>query len=413
MIAEIVSIGTEILLGDILNTNAEYLSKRLANLGVYLYHQSVVGDNAERLKDELERAFSRSDLVIATGGLGPTKDDLTKEIGAEYFNISMELHEESYMKLAEYFKKQNKELTENNIKQAYFPVGSVILPNNFGTAPGCIINKEGKTLILLPGPPKENIPMFENYVVPYINKLSNHTLISKTLRICGMGESMVATKINDIIDNQSNPTVAPYAKDNEVTLRITAKANNEEDGEKLIAPVENKIRNILGDNIYGINEDTLEGVVGKILIENNLTISLAESCTGGLLCGKLVNYPGISKVLIEGCVTYSNNSKMSRLGVNKTTLDKFGAVSEETAKEMAEGIAKTSNSNIGISVTGIAGPDGGTAEKPVGLVYVGIYINGETFVKELHLSGNRQTVRERTVTFSLDWLRRLLNKKFL
>ncbi|MBU5486059.1 competence/damage-inducible protein A [Clostridium sp. MSJ-11] len=410
MIAEIISIGTEILLGDILNTNAEYLSKRLANLGVYLYHQSVVGDNAKRLEDELERAFSRSDLVITTGGLGPTKDDLTKEIGAEYFNISMELHEESYIKLTEYFKKQNRELTENNIKQAYFPVGSIILPNHFGTAPGCIINKNDKILILLPGPPKENIPMFENYVVPYINKLSNNTLISKTLRICGMGESMVATKINNIIDNQSNPTVAPYAKDNEVTLRITAKANNKEEGEKLIAPVENEIRNILGDNIYGINEDTLEGVVGEILIENNLTISVAESCTGGLLCGKLVNYPGISKVLIEGCVTYSNSSKMKRLGVSKSTLDKFGAVSEETAKEMAEGIAKASNSNIGISVTGIAGPDGGTTEKPVGLVYVGIYINGETFVKKLHLSGNRQTVRERTVTFALDWLRRLLSK---
>ncbi|WP_315121004.1 competence/damage-inducible protein A [uncultured Clostridium sp.] len=413
MIGEIISIGTEILLGDILNTNAEYLSKRLANLGIYLYHQSVVGDNAQRLKQELERAFSRSDLVVATGGLGPTKDDLTKEIGAEYFNISMELHEESYIKLTEYFKKQNRKLTENNIKQAYFPVGSTILPNHFGTAPGCIINKNGKTLILLPGPPKENIPMFENYVVPYINKISNHTLISKTLRICGMGESMVATKINDIIDNQSNPTVAPYAKDNEVTLRITAKANSKEDGEKLIAPMESKIRNILGDNIYGINEDTLEGVVGKILIENNLTISVAESCTGGLLCGRLVNYPGISKVLIEGCVTYSNDSKISRLGVRETTLEKFGAVSEETAEEMAEGIAKTSNSNIGISTTGIAGPAGGTDEKPLGLVYVGIYINGETFVKKLNLSGNRQTIRERTVTFSLDWLRRLLKEKFL
>ncbi|GAA0727976.1 competence/damage-inducible protein A [Clostridium malenominatum] len=408
MIAEIISIGTELLLGDILNTNAQYLSRRLADLGIDLYHQSVVGDNGERLKEELERAYSRSNLIIATGGLGPTKDDLTKEIGAEYFNKPMELHEESYKILSEHFQRLNRELTENNVKQVYFPVGSIILPNPFGTAPGCIIEDDGKILILLPGPPKENIPMFENHVVPYLNKLTTHTFISKTLRICGIGESMVATKINHIIDEQSNPTVAPYAKDSEVTLRITAKAKNKEEGYNLIAPMEKAIQKILGDNIYGTDEDTLEGVVGKLLIDNKLTLAVAESCTGGLLSGRLVNYPGISNAVIDGCVTYSNDAKVKRLGVKEATLEKYGAVSEEIAKEMAEGVAKTSGAAVGISTTGIAGPGGGSEEKPVGLVYVGIHIKGKTFVKKLQLSGSRQTIRERTVTFTLDWLRRKL-----
>ncbi|NSJ92682.1 competence/damage-inducible protein A, partial [Coprococcus sp. MSK.21.13] len=325
MNAEIIAVGTEILLGDIVNTNAQFLSKKLAQMGISVYHQSVVGDNSNRLKEELNESFKRSDIVITTGGLGPTKDDLTKEIGAEYFNKEMILNEESLETIKNYFKKQGRKLSKNNEKQAYFPKDSIILPNNFGTAPGCIIEENNKYLIMLPGPPREIIPMFEQHVVPYLKKFNEGVLISKVLKICGMGESQVVTEINHLIENQTNPTVAPYAKENEVTLRLTAKASNEEDALSLIAPLEKEIKDILGDNIYGTDSDTLEGVIGNFLIENNLSIATAESCTGGLLCGRLVNYPGISKCLVEGIVTYSNDSKMNRIGVKKETLENFGA----------------------------------------------------------------------------------------
>lgn len=408
MKAEIIAVGTEILLGDIINTNAQYLSKSLADMGILVYHQSVVGDNSERLTEELKASFERADIVITTGGLGPTTDDLTKEVGCSYFSKKLVLHQESLDKIESFFKTLNRALTENNKKQAYFPEGSIILPNNHGTAPGCIIEDNGKTLILLPGPPKENKPMFENYVVPYLKKFQEGTLISKTLRICGVGESFVATQISHIIEKQTNPTVAPYAKENEVTLRITARASNAEEAYKLISPVENQIQNILGENIYGEGETSLENVIAEMLIEKGLTLSTAESCTGGLVAARFVNYPGISKVFIEGCVTYSNEAKMKRLGVKKETLETYGAVSENTAIEMAEGVAMTSGTDIGISTTGIAGPDGGTEEKPVGLVYIGLYIKGKTYVKRLSLPGDRQSVRQRTVTSALDLLRRKL-----
>jgi len=408
MQAEIIAVGTELLLGDILNTNAQYLSRKLAELGITVYHQSVIGDNSLRLKEELSLCFNRSEMVITTGGLGPTNDDLTKEVCMKYFNKTMVPHKESLEKIEHYFKVQGKPLTENNKKQAFFPEDAIILPNDHGTAPGCIINDNNKILILLPGPPNENVPMFENYVIPYLKKLSNNILVSRVLKICGLGESFVATKINDLINSQDNPTIAPYAKEGEVTLRITAKSSSVEKAYELISPVENKIRDLLGNNIYGIDDDTLESVIGEFLIKNNLTISTAESCTGGLLCGRLINYPGISNVLLEGVVTYSNKAKMDRINVKKDTLKKFGAVSLETALEMAEGVAKSSGSLIGISTTGLAGPGGGTDEKPVGLVYIGLYIQGKKYFKKIQLLGDRQSIRNRTVTIALNFLREKL-----
>lgn len=411
MKAEIICVGTELLLGDIVNTNAQFLSRRLADLGLSVYHQSVVGDNVERLKKELGEAFSRADLIITTGGLGPTPDDLTKETGAEYFNKKMVVDKASLDKLSSYFLKNGKgEIKGGNMKQAYFPEGSVIFPNNHGTAPGCAIEENEKVLIVLPGPPREMKPMFEDYVIPFLKKYSSGVLSSKVLKICGIGEGIMAEEISDIINNSVNPTVAPYAKEWEVTLRITAKANTEEDASKLITPVENEIRERLGDSIYGEGETSLEEVIAKLLVSKNLTISTAESCTGGLIASKLVNYPGISSVFMEGAVTYSNNAKMNRLNVKEETLERFGAVSEETAKEMAEGIAKTSGTAIGLSTTGIAGPGGGTDEKPVGLVYIGLYINGEVQAKKLKCSGNRDAIRRRTTITALDWLRRELIK---
>lgn len=410
MKAEILAVGTEILLGDIVNTNSHYLSKRLADLGISVYHQSVVGDNEERLLKAYELAFERADIVIATGGLGPTKDDLTKEIGAKYFGKKLILHEESLNYIKEFFNRLNRPMGESNKKQAYMPEGAVILPNPNGTAPGCIIDENNKILVMLPGPPKEMAPMFENYVVPYINKFSDGVLVSKVLRVVGLGESAMAEKVQDIMDNQTNPTVAPYAKDNEAILRITAKGKTKEEAEKLIVPTEKEIRDRIGEDIYAEGETTLEAVVGELLVNKNLTIATAESCTGGLLAGALINYPGISSVFMEGAITYSNEAKMQRLKVKKETLDKYGAVSEETAREMAEGIAKAANTDIGISVTGIAGPGGGTEEKPVGLVYLGLYIKGEVKAKKLTLAGDRQKIRNRTVANALDWLRReLLN----
>jgi nicotinamide-nucleotide amidase len=408
MKAEILAVGTEILLGDIVNTNAHYLSKRLADLGISVFYQTVVGDNPERLLKAYELAFTRADIVIATGGLGPTKDDLTKEMGAEYFGKKLAIHEESYRHVKAYFDRMNRPLSEGNKKQAMMPEGSIVLPNPNGTAPGCIIEENNKILVMLPGPPKEMTPMFEASVMPYLEKFSDGVLVSKILRVLGIGESAMAEKIEDIIDSQVNPTVAPYAKDYEAILRITAKGNTREEAEKLIIPTEEKIREKLGNNIYAEGETTIEAIVGEMLVKRNITISTAESCTGGLLAGTLINYPGISSVFMEGAITYSNEAKMKRLGVKEETLQKYGAVSQETAEEMAVGIARASGTEIGISVTGIAGPEGGTEEKPVGLVYVGLYIKGKVKVKKLNLFGDRQKIRNRTVINVLDWLRREL-----
>ncbi|MBU3091076.1 competence/damage-inducible protein A [Clostridium sp. CM028] len=408
MKAEILSVGTEILLGDIVNTNAQYIAKRLADLGISVYHQCVVGDNPERLLESYRLAFSRADLVITSGGLGPTKDDLTKEVAFEYFGKRSVVHEASLKIIEDYFKDMNRPMTKSNKKQAYFPVDAVVIPNNNGTAPGCIIEENGKIIALLPGPPWEMKPMFEEAVIPYLKKFAQGVLVSKVLRVIGVGESSAEEMIEDILNNQTNPTVAPYAKAGEMTFRITAKANTQEEGTRLIAPMEDEIRRRLGNNIYGEGNTTLENVLGEMLINKKLTISTAESCTGGMVAAKLINYPGISSAFIEGAITYSNEAKINRLGVARETLDKYGAVSSEVAAEMAQGIAKTAGTSIGLSTTGIAGPDGGSAEKPVGLVYVGLYINGEVKTKMLKLSGNRQKIRESATMELLDLVRREL-----
>lgn len=407
MRCEILAVGTEILLGDIVNTNAQYIAKRLSEEGIFVYYQSVVGDNPERLKQAYDLAFSRADLVITTGGLGPTKDDLTKEVAFEYFGKKSVCHEESLKLIKEYFAKINKPLGKTNEKQAYFPEDAIVLKNNNGTAPGCIIDESGKILVMLPGPPREMKAMFEESVVPYLRKYSNEILVSKVLRVIGVGESAAAELIGDLIDNE-NPTVAPYAKEGEMIFRITAKAENEEAANKLIVPVEAEIRSILGDNVYGEGEDTLEDVVGSMLVEKGLTIATAESCTGGMVAAKLINYPGISASILEGVVTYSNEAKIRRLGVKEETLNTVGAVSEETASQMAEGVARTSGADIGIATTGIAGPGGGTKEKPVGLVYIAMYYNEEIEVKKLNLTGSRQRIRERATTTLIDMVRRKL-----
>jgi len=408
MICEIISIGTELLLGNILNTNAQYISKRLAELGIFVYYQTTVGDNIDRIKKAIEIALHRSDIIITTGGLGPTQDDLTKEAISELLNIELVYDEFSLNKIQEYFEKRNIPITDSNKKQALVLKGSKVLINNHGLAPGMIIEKNDKILIILPGPPREMIPMFDEQVTPFLKQFSKGTLYSEILRFCGIGESLLEEKIKDLIKNQKNPTIAPYISSGEVILRITSYAESVEEGKKLINPVKEIIVNRLKEYFYGEGDITIEEVIAKLLIDNNLTISIAESCTGGLLTSRLVNVPGISKVLKEGIIAYSNESKIKRLSVREDTIKKYGAVSKECALEMAEGVAKVSNSNIGLSITGIAGPEGGTPEKPVGLVYTGLYINGIKKVNEFRFSGDRERIRTQSVLYSLNWLRQEL-----
>lgn len=410
MKAEIITVGTEILLGDILNTNTHYLSNELANMGVDVYYQITVGDNENRLLNQLEESFKRSDLVVLTGGLGPTEDDLTKEVCAKYLNLDMEFHQPSWDKIIEIHNKMKRIPTENNKKQAYFPVNSIILPNEYGTAPGCIMEKDNKIIIVMPGPPREMKPMFDNFVKQFLQKNSEDILKSKVIRIIGVGESKVENDLLDLIQKQVNPTIATYAKDGECTVRITAKGKTVEEVEQLILPVAKEIKNRFKETVYGEDETTIEDEVAKLLVKNNLTISVAESCTGGMVSSSLINYPGISSVFIEGCVTYSNEAKIKSLNVREETLNLVGAVSEQCAKEMAEGVAARHNTNIGLSTTGIAGPEGGSEEKPVGLVYMGIKINNKTIVKKYIFNGDRQQIRYRACKTLLNDLRlELLN----
>ncbi|MDY3207591.1 competence/damage-inducible protein A [Clostridium baratii] len=408
MKCEILSVGTEILLGDILNTNSRYLSNELANLGIDVYYHQVVGDNRERILSALNEAFSRSDIIITTGGLGPTKDDMTKELVAEFLGMDMYLHEESLKKIEDYFKKMGRIPVKSNEKQAYFPKEAIILENNNGTAPGAIFEKDGKAIIVLPGPPKEMEPMFNESVRKYLESLTGYTIVSEVLRVFGVGESEAENKLQDLIDNGKNPTIAPYAKEGEVTFRITAKGKNEDEARKLIKPLKEEVYNRLGNLIYNTGDVSIQETVGGMLVNKNMTIGVSESCTGGLVSAKLIEYPGISSVFLEGAVTYSNEAKMRTLNVKKDTLEKFGAVSEETAREMAEGIAKRCGSRIGVSTTGIAGPGGGTEEKPVGLVYIGVYIDGETKVERHVFSGNRTAVRNKASMTALNMVRKSL-----
>ena len=403
MVVELICVGTELLLGNIVNTNAAYLSEKCALLGLSMYHQSVVGDNAERLKESLETALNRSDVVILSGGLGPTQDDLTKETAAEVMGIPLKEDPHSRERIEEYFKNsQYKVITDNNWKQALVPEGAIVLDNENGTAPGIIMEKNGKSVILLPGPPGELIPMFEGKVYDYLNKLQPEIIYSTMVRICGLGESFVENEIRDLIDNQTNPTIATYAKIGQVDLRVTAKAASEKEAAKLAKPMLKELVKRFGDHIYTMDEHkSLEEVIVHFLKERSLTLTTAESCTGGMIAARITDVPGASEVFKQGLVTYSNRAKRKLLDVKKTTLKEYGAVSEKTAKEMAKNGAFITGSDACVSVTGTAGPTGGTEEKPVGLVYIGCCYNNKTVVKEFHFKGERQKIREQATANAL------------
>lgn len=410
MTVELISVGTEILLGNIVNTNAAYLAERCALLGLSCYHQSVVGDNEERLEEELRRALSRSDVVILSGGLGPTKDDLTKEVTAKVFGRELREDPHTRERIQEYFDRSGRKLTANNWKQALVPEGATVVDNHNGTAPGLILEGDveegkGRTAILLPGPPNEIRPMFERDIAPYLNRREPEGIYSHMIKICGMGESQVEDQITDLME-QANPTLAPYAKTGEVHLRITARAAGEEQAEALIRPVEEELYRRFGNRIFTNREEvTLEEDLVKMLGKRHMTLTTAESCTAGLLAGRIMNVPGASGVYREGYITYSNEAKEKLLGVRHETLQAHGAVSPETAREMAEGAAAHAEAQAALSVTGIAGPDGGTPEKPVGLVYIGCCVGGQTRTVMYHFTGNRAKNREYAVVNALTLLR--------
>ncbi len=406
MTVELISVGTELLLGNIVNTNAAYLAEKCADLGLSCFYQSVVGDNEERLGAVLKAALERSDIVILSGGLGPTEDDLTKEVSAKVMGRQLVMHEPSKKRIEEYFTSRNMELTENNWKQAMMPEGAIAVNNENGTAPGVIIEDGEKKVILLPGPPNEMIPTFEKSIMPYLEGSDPEVIYSQTVKICGVGESKAETLIKDMIDSQSNPTIATYAKNCEVHLRVTAKAAGEKEAKKLVKPVVKELKNRFGPCIYTTNADiTLEKAVVDLLIANKLTVSTVESCTGGMLAARLINVSGVSDVYKSGYITYSNKAKRRILGIKKGLLEKKGAVSEEVAKEMAKGAAAISRAEVAVSITGIAGPGGGTEEKPVGLVYIACSVCGKIKVRKYNFRGNRAKIRETAVSSALILMR--------
>ena len=407
MVVELLSVGTEILLGNIVNTNAAYLAEQCAALGLSLYYQTVVGDNEKRLEEAIRLGFERSDILILTGGLGPTKDDLTKETVARVFGKALYEHVETKQRIQAYFEEiGHTNITQNNWKQALVPEDALVVNNHNGTAPGLILSENGKTAILLPGPPNELKPMFERDIYPYLNKVEPEGIYSKMIKICSIGESKAEEMVADILEEQTNPTIAPYAKTGEVHLRITAKALNEEVAEDLIIPMLTKLRQRFGSYIYTEREEeSLEQVIVAILEKQKIYLATAESCTGGLLAGRIVNAAGVSKVYKQGFITYANEAKEDTLGVKRQTLDSYGAVSKEVASEMAIGAKERANADVAISITGIAGPDGGTNDKPVGLVYVACALGDKVEVQELHLSGNREKIRDYAVVRAMTMLR--------
>lgn len=408
MKAEIISIGTELLLGHTINTDAAYIANALANLGIDLHHIQMVGDNPERLKAALRLALERSDVVITSGGLGPTKDDLSKECAAAVAGLDLEINSQVLEYLKEYFGKRS--ISQNQLKQALFPKGAVIFKNPHGTAPGCAIPLEnGKFICLLPGPPRELVPMLENELLPFLRPFSTQIIKSSILRTFGIGEGLAAEKLDSLVDLE-NPTVATYAADGEMFVKISAKAESEKEADLLLSPLIRKVEKILGGYIYGREVQNLEEVVVTLLRNKNLTLATAESCTGGLLAKRITDQPGASEIFHLGVITYANKAKEKILGVKPQTLQNYGAVSPQTAAEMAISIKNLAHADFGIGITGIAGPDGGTVEKPLGLVYVALAAN-EIHIAKLIPQGRylgRAWVRQRASSLALDLLRRLL-----
>jgi len=407
--AELIAVGTELLLGSIANTNAQFLSRELSTLGINVFYHTVVGDNPERLQHAVEIARNRADIIITTGGLGPTCDDLTKQTIASSFGKELAFHEPSARKLESYFERLGRTLTENNYQQAWLPEGCQVLENDSGTAPGCAFSVDGRLVIMLPGPPSECQAMFQKQVIPLLSSLSDGMIVSRTLRVYGIGESAAESLLRDQMNTLKNPTLAPYAKAGEVELRITAKSDTEEEADRLIAPVEEAVREILGDKIYGVNVDSLEAVCLSLLQNASLTVGTAESCSGGLIAKRLTDLPGASKVFVGSIVSYHNSVKSKLLNVPTQILETEGAVSAAVAEAMAKGARTSLGCDLAVSTTGVAGPGPDEYGNPPGLLYVALDTPEGTLVKELR-SGfmTRDQVRMAAAQFALDLIRRYL-----
>ncbi|MTS63967.1 competence/damage-inducible protein A [Pseudoflavonifractor sp. BIOML-A5] len=408
--AELIAVGTELLLGNIANTDAQMLSKGLSALGINVFYHTVVGDNPERLKAAVALAKTRADIIITTGGLGPTCDDLTKNVLAECFGKKLVYDEESAARIRAYFDRlhTNRPMTENNLQQAYLPEGCTILSNDWGTAPGCAFEADGVHVIMLPGPPRECAPMFEHRAAPYLRSLSDGTIASRTLRIFGMGESSVEARLRDRMNSMQNPTLAPYAKTGEVELRITAKADTLGEAQALIAPVEKELCEMFGPLVYGADVDSLEQVVAMHLKLKGLTLGCAESCTGGLAAKRMTDLPGASAVFKGGVVSYTNEVKQNVLGVPQALLEEYGAVSEQVAAAMARGARKVLGCDLALAVTGVAGPDPDDRGNPVGLVYVALAAPDGVRVRTLHQGMGRERIRITSASHAFDMARRWL-----
>lgn len=412
MNAEIIAVGSELLLGQIVNTNARFLSQHLAGLGINVYFHTVVGDNSERLKSALEIAEKRSNLIIFTGGLGPTKDDLTKETIAKHLGKQLVMDTEALASIEQFFIKTKRVMTENNKKQALVFEGSNILPNHNGMAPGMMVENNDLIYMLLPGPPKEMEPMFIQFGTKALAEKikTDDKIVSRVLRYFGIGEAALETEIVDLIDQQTNPTIAPLAAVGECTLRLTAKHKDIDTAYEMLAEVEKAINSRVGQYCYGYDNTSLTAELTKLLKDKNLTISAAESLTGGLFQQELTSFPGASSCFKGGIVCYTNEVKHKVLNVKEETIEKYGVVSSECAKELAENVASLISTDIGISFTGVAGP-GELEGKPVGTVYIGIAIKGRpTSVKKLQLGGSREANRIRSIKFACYYLMKYLNE---
>lgn len=408
MNAEIICIGTELLLGNIVNTDATDVAQTLSEMGISVYRYTAVGDNPERLAEVVQAAARRADLLITTGGLGPTLDDLSKQTVAAAFGKKLVHHPECEADIRAYFERLHRPMTPNNLLQAMLPEGCTVLKNDWGTAPGCVFDAEGVKVIMLPGPPRECRAMLRYRVAPYLKSLSGQTIHSRYVHIFGMGESQVESLLHDLMEQSSNPTVAPYAKEGEVMLRITAAASSQAEAETMIEPVAAQIRTVLGPLIYTEEYDSLEQTCLNLLRQAGKTLASAESCTGGYIAKRMTDLPGSSAVFVGGVVAYTVPVKEQLLGVPAGLIERCGVVSVEVAAAMAEGVRARLGSSFGIGVTGLAGPDGDGSNRPVGLVYVALSNGDNTWVRAIQQTGERERVRYIAGHHAFDMLRRVL-----
>jgi nicotinamide-nucleotide amidase len=412
MRGELIFVGTELLLGQIVNTNAAYLGENLASLGVDLYHSAVVGDNLNRIKDAIQTALARSDLVLITGGLGPTFDDITRDGIAAAINRELVYDPQVMAQIEEHFTRVKYKILPIHRRQAYvLASGCQVVSNPVGSAPGLIIDLEGKWIIAMPGVPREMKRMCEDTIFPWImEKAGKNVIQSKILKVCGMGESNVADALQEIVDPLTNPTIAFLARPNEVSVRITAKASDGDEASRMISIVADRVREKLGENVFGEDNQTMEEAVGILLSEKHKTLAIAESCTGGLISDRITDVPGSSDYFQGTVIAYSNKIKVNLLGVSEEDLNQHGAVSSPVAIQMAQGVRKLARTDYGLGVTGIAGPTGATPQKPVGLVYIAVSSEDDTYSKEFRFLGDRAVVKRRASQMALDMLRRELLK---